>query len=210
MGTVKLTEYEQKIQAAISSNPKISLTELKNFSRNPNSVKDETIKRAINYIKQKYNMAGQAPPFNWGNVNNSNSQPATTPSFSSNFQQELVELRITTSGNKVLKSDQRQDAEIDFVIDRNSRSIKTRNGNIYLGQNEFEIFEILIKNVGKPVSLENFKDIIYKNWGSKTPHTWADSITRSMTKLRKLIPELKKDNRLLTISSNGFTSYMLR
>lgn len=97
----------------------------------------------------------------------------------------------------------------DFKLDKTYRRVKTKNGNHELREQEWEIFVYLYNNAEKMVTLEDLKNLIWKNWGSKTPPSWADSISRSLTGLRKTIPELKLQGRLLTITGQT-TSYMLR
>lgn len=100
-------------------------------------------------------------------------------------------------------------AHRDFKLDKTTRRVKTKNGSHELRDQEWEIFTHLWKNAEKMVTLDDLRNLIWKNWGSKTPPSWADSISRSLTALRKTIPELKYQGRLLTITGQT-TAYMLR
>lgn len=100
-------------------------------------------------------------------------------------------------------------AHRDFKLEKNYRRVRTKNNVAELREQEWEIFYHLYENAEKMVTLEDFKNLIWKNWGSKTPPSWAESISRSLTALRKSIPELKLQNRLLTITGQT-TAYMLR
>ncbi len=100
-------------------------------------------------------------------------------------------------------------AHRDFKLDKATRRVKTKNGSHELRDQEWEIFTHLWKNAEKMVTLEDLRNLIWKNWGSKTPPSWAESISRSLTALRKTIPELKYQGRLLTITGQT-TAYMLR
>lgn len=100
-------------------------------------------------------------------------------------------------------------AHRDFKLEKSFRRVRTKNGAHELRDQEWEIFTHLWNNAEKMVTLDDLRNLIWKNWGSKTPPSWADSISRSLTALRKSIPELKQQNRLLTITGQT-TAYMLR
>ncbi len=217
MNTVnlKFTQQEQNIINYLSGKQIVAWEELAQFGKDPSSVKLKTIKRVVSEIKRKYAEAGLPIPFNCQFVALTESpkkelSEMKTATVVATKEQILVKMKSTPSGNLMPADSTELVAHIDFKLDKSYRRVKTRAGSFELGENEWLLFTYLHDNAEKFVTLEDMKNVVYKNWGSKTPHNWADSISRSLTKIRKNIPELKLKGRLLTITTSLGTSYMLK
>lgn len=204
----------------LSGKENVSWEELAKFSKNPSEVKKKTLQKVISTIKKKCTEAGQPVPFkcnfyealkpsdNKDVIVVESSSVAPTIAANAIVTSPFVKVRTTRGGNMVPETNSALDAHIDFVLDKNYKRVVMRKGKINLSDNEWELFCFFHQNAGKKLSLEQIKEHVYKNFGSKTPYHWAESIKRTMTKLRTNIPELKKDARLLTIVSANTTYYM--
>lgn len=224
---LKITNQEQKIINHCTNKSIVTWQELAQYAKDPATVKLKTIQKAISDIKKKYRDANLPSPLTCSfislldqkdgaaEVKQETVKPRLTlvkslDSKSEVNEQKLVQLRITRGNNRVPADDKRPDAHIDFVLDPFYKRVRTRTNTINLSDNEWELFKLLHENVDKMLSLENIKDVVYKNFGSKTPHCWADSIKRTLTKLRTNIRELKTDNRLICSIGSNTTFYMLK
>lgn len=205
---LKLTPQEQKVIRYCTGKDEVNYEELAQFSKDPKSVKLSTIRKIISDLKKKFVDANLPIPFDC--KFSTLVKEMKIESKAEESKQVLVKVVKTPSGNVVPDDGTSLFAHVDFKLDKNYRKVKTRNGSIELGPQEWEIFSYLHSHAEKPVSLEELKEVVYPKWGSKTPHNWADSISRSLTKIRKNIPELKMNGRLLTITSMQGTSYMLK
>lgn len=123
---------------------------------------------------------------------------------------KLVQLRVTRGGNRVPSDNKESDVHIDFKLEPYYKRVRTKTGTVNLSDNEWELFTLLHLNADKMLSLEDIKNVVFKNFGSKTPHHWADTIKRTLSKLRTNIRELKIDNRLVTVMGGNTTYYMLK
>ncbi|MCZ2222495.1 MAG: hypothetical protein LC122_02575 [Chitinophagales bacterium] len=201
---VKLTPQEKNIVDYLTSRSEVKIEELAQFSKNPLSVKTKTLQKSISDIKRKYSVANVPLPFSCTFLKSeADIQAKKEP-------EPVIQLRKTVGGNMVNANENILDAHVDFKIDRIWKQVLTRYGKINLSDNEWELFCLLHSNAEKQVSLEVIKNTLYKNFGSKTPANWSEVIARTFTKLRKNIPELKTQNRLLTMIGANETFYMLR
>jgi DNA-binding response OmpR family regulator len=200
---MKLTNQEQRILNFLIGKTEVAWEELAQFSKDPSSVKMKTLQKAVSDLRKKFTDSNIPVPFKCKFITLLKKEPVVQ-------EQKFVKMRTTPAGNLVSADSNEPNAYVDFKLEPNYRRIRTKNGVVNLGPAEWELFEFLYKNVEKPVSVEDMKNLVFKNFGSKTPHNWADSISRTLTKLRKNIPELKTQNRLLTVTGGATTSYMLK
>ncbi len=199
---MKLTPQEQNFLNYLKSEKEPTYEGLSKFCKKDTKLK--TIKRVISDIKAKYKSDGVSFDFNI-------TDKPQSPKLEVKPEKEtLVQLRKTLGGNIIDASINIPDAQIDFKMDNIWKTIRTKNGTIKISESEWLIFEHLLINAEKQISIDSLKDVLYKNHGSKTPANWSDVIAGVLTKLRKNIPELKKDERLLTIRSTNTTYYMVK
>ena len=206
---VKLTVQENSIIKYLANKETVPWEELAQFSKDPCSVKLNTIKRVVSEIKRKYTDAKLPTVVNCKFVS-LNQLDKKEVSFLATKEQTLVKMKSTPSGNLMPADSAELVAHVDFKLDKMYRRVKTKAGSFELGVNEWVIFTHLHDNAEKLISLQDLKNVVYKNWGSKTPHNWTQSIASSLTRIRKNIPELKLKGRLLTITTVLGTSYMLK
>ena len=205
---VHLTAQEQKIISYLQGKDVVAWEELAQFAKDPQTVKMKSLQRAVSDIKRKFAMAGLPIPFSTKFTVLVEPKNATTAS--SGVEQGMVQMRRTRGGKRVPATNTELDARLDFRLDPAYHVvISIGRGRVKLTEGEFEIFQLLYNNAGKPVSIEQMRDACFPR-GSLCPPTWSNQISSALTKLRKNLPELKSDNRLLTVaSSHGSTSYML-
>ncbi len=221
---INLTPQEFNIINFLCGKNEINLFDLAIFAKEPTKVKKQTLQKTVSDIKRKYTQLGLQPPFNCKICVDQTivekpepvlkiveSAPKIEEPILKVVEEIIIPMRITLGGNRVTQSNTDPDAKIDFQLDKLNKRVKTRkSGSINLSDNEWELFCFLHENADKMVSIEDIKNVVYKNFGSKTPHCWADSIKRTLTKLRINIRELKTDNRLVTIMGGNITQYMLK
>jgi hypothetical protein len=209
--SLKLSPQYEKIIAFCAGKEKVNFEELVQFSKDPSNVKLKTMQRAVSDIKKMFKDHALPDPFTckFGVLVETKKQVVLTLVPSVPQEQELVRMRTTIGGRKVRADDPRTDTQIDFEPTPNYKGVKTRDGLIKLSDNEWEIFCYLYQKAGKRVSIEELKDVVYKNYGASTPHCWSDSIRRTISKLRRNIPDLKTKNRLVTIVCRDTTYYVL-
>jgi hypothetical protein len=218
--TLKLTNQEQNIINYLSGKKSVAWQELAQFAKDPTTVKKQTLQKVVSDIKRKYIITNIPMPFDCSFTDLSKPIIEEIPIVESYEpkEQTFVKLvrtpeRVTVGGNRVPLDNTDPDAVIDFKLDRNYRRVKTRTNIINLCENDWDIFCYLLDNVGKMVTIEDIRDkVLYKGWGSKTPYTWSTYIKGRIGSLRSLIPELKRENRLITVAAQGNapTSYMLK
>jgi hypothetical protein len=208
---LKITNQEQKIINYLEGKKEVAWEELAQFAKHPQEVKQKTLQKAISDLKLKFKRAGLQPPF-YCTFYQMSKPTTNAPAVASvpPFDGSLVQMRRTKGGKRVPITNTELDAKLDFRLDKSYRIvISVERGRVRLSDGEFEIFELLYNNAGKPVSIEEMRLTRFPR-GSNCPPTWAEQIASTLTKLRKNLPELKRDNRLLTVgSSTGQTSYML-
>lgn len=192
---MKLTPQEQNFLNYLKSEKEPTYEELSKFCKKDTKIK--TIKRVISDLKAKHKL--ENIPFDF-----------TILDKKPEVKEKLVQLRKTAGGNIIDASINIPDAQIDFKMDNIWKTIRTKTQTIKISENEWLIFEHLLINAEKQVSIDELKDVLYKNHGSKTPANWSEVISNTLTKLRKNIPELKKEERLLTIRSTNSTYYMVK
>src|ERR1019366_7639570 len=206
---IKLTIQELSIVNYCSGKSQVPYEELAQFSKDPITVKLRTIQKSVSDLKKKYRDANLSLPFNCSftqlvkktqrtaTIGDLIKQKLSVPPAP--VEQKLVQLRVTRGGNRVTADNILPDAHIDFKLEPLYKRVRTKSGTINLSDNEWELFTFLHSNVDKTISIEEMKDVVYKNFGSKTPAGWADSIKRTLSKLRRNIHELKTQERLMTI-----------
>lgn len=208
---IKITVQEQSIIDYCLGKKTVAWEELVQFAKDPQTVKLRTLQKVVSDLRKKYRDAGAHCPVVCSFVSLlSVNQTVAEETKPEPVEQTIVKLRITKGGNKVRDDDTRSDAQIDFVLDSTMKRVKTRTNVINLSDNEWELFKLFHDNVGKPLSMEEIKNVVYAGFGSKTPHNWSEAIKRTLTKLRTNIRELKTDNRLVCVVGGNLTSYMLQ
>jgi len=225
MNTVelKLTNQEQKIINYLAGKERVNWEELAQFAKDPQSVKLKTLQKVISDLRRKYTLAGIPAPFTCTFSTLAKQAEAATdystavsPTIGSLVKeklaqnQTLIQMRRTLAGKQVPATNTEPDAHLDYRLDKyNKVVISYERGRIALSDGEYEIFSLLHVNAGKPVSIEQMKNVRFPA-GSKCPPTWSEQISSSLTKLRKNIPELKTKNRLSTVTTaTKMTAYML-
>lgn len=196
------TPQEQKFIEYLKSHETATWDDLRKLCKNADNTQIKTVKRVVSDIKAKFKSKNQNLPWT--------AQISEATPIQKEPEQKIIELRRTIGGNVIDKSINIPDAQIDFKMDNVWKTIKTKSGTIKVSTPEWEIFEHLLINAEKQVSIHDLKEVLFKNFGSKTPANWAEVISRTLTKLRKNIPELKKDERLLTVTSTNTTFYMIK
>lgn len=195
---IKLVQFLQ------TANSDVAWEELAQFANNPTTVKLKTIQKLLSDCKKKYRDLGLEFPFNKKMYNlHSNPEPVKNA-------QQLVKVKVTPVGNVI--SANNFNCQSDFVINKNTKSVKTKFGNHTLCDSEYEVFKYFHENPEKIVTISELRDkVVYPQFGSKLPARWFDNIGRTVQRLRKQIPTLA--GRLLTIPSTGGvgeTSYLFK
>ena len=191
---MKLTKQEQKIVAFLSDkNDAVHWEELAQFAIDPANVKLRTIQKTVSEIRRKYSTDNIPIP------------------FSNNFmhlakEQNLVQVKRTPEGNALVVRDIKPAAKIDFILDRNTKSVRTKWGIYKLGDDEWVMLSYFDSNIGRAIKLSELRDVKYPNYGSKLPPRWFSSIQRTIHNIRRTIPSLQ--NRLLTTRLDNETSYL--
>jgi len=99
-------------------------------------------------------------------------------------------------------------AHADFIMDRNTRRVRTKFGIHNLNDSEWEVFKYFHTNVGKLIPISEIRDkVVYPQWGSKLPARWFDAIMRIINNMRRAVTGL--DRRLLTVKGVE-TSYLFQ
>lgn len=218
--TLKITNQEAQIITHCAGKKVVPWEELAQYAKEPTTVKLKTLQKAVSDLKKKYRDANLPIPFDCSFVSlvslpaDQETKPVPAPAISTQSktdtkpEQKLVQLRITRGGNRVPADDRTPDAHIDFKLEPFYKRVRTRTNAINLSDNEWELFKLFHANLGKKFSVEDLKNVVYENFGSKTPHNWADAIKRTLTKLRTNIRELKTSNRLMCSIGSDTTYYM--
>lgn len=227
--SINLTNQEIKIVNYLINKDAVYWEELSQFAKNPQSVKLKTIKKVVSEIKRKYISANLTIPFNVKLTDLSlkdkdivnglgavyfDGMNALIETFNKdevkNMPQNLVQVKrtpdhnvmVVTSGSNILP------AHIDFVLDRNTKRVKTKLGYHKLNDSEWEMMKYFHTNVSKLITISELRDkVTYPQYGSKLPARWFDAIMRTVNNLRKQVPGL--NNRLLTVKSTE-TSYLFQ
>jgi len=205
---INLSKQEKSIYNYLKdkNNQEIVWEELKQFTKDPTSVKKGTIQKTVSEIKRKFKLAELSFPFEIKFVDklpavllphkNESKEEEIIP------KQQLVKVRKTIGGRTVAESDTRPDAQIDFPPDPNKyvRRVITRNGAINLNEPEWEVYKYFYENTGKKISIIDLRDKVtfYKKPFGQLPANWRESIQRIVQNLRK---QLGLNGRLITIPS---------
>lgn len=199
MSDLKITEQDSRIINYLSSKngQEVSWEELAQFSKDPQNVKLNTIKKTISEIKRKYKESMFPLPFNVSFVS---LVPVAQQTAKSEVKAEQKLVRVIKEGSPKANLPKPQ-AQIDFVMDPlGFKRVRTKYGIHQLNDSEWDMFKYLHKNAGKLVSISELRDnVVYPNYGSKLPARWFDAIMRIVNNMRRQIVGL--DKRLLTVKS---------
>jgi hypothetical protein len=217
MSDIKLTAQETKVIAFLTTkgdNP-IHWEELAQFAKDPQTVKLKTIQKVISDLKKKYLVAGVPFPYN-GKFSAMNSLPKEEPKVPPTIgepvneatnndgtirPQVLVQVKRTPAGTvvRVDGSDNAKPmAQLDFVLDPNTRRVRTRYGFHLLNEREWDMMKYLYVNVGRVIRISELRDkVVYPLAGSKTPARWFDHVKAIIGNLRAQVPGLK--DRIMTV-----------
>jgi len=209
---VRLTAQEQAIRDYVVSRPSriVYLEELAQFAKDPQNVKCKTIQKTVSEIKRKFKVARQPDPFGnklFASLAQETLQVTAPPPAST---QAMVQVKPTPDGNMVRVSGAKaaHPAQVDFIIDRLTKSVRTKNGSHRLNDSEWDVFKYLHENVGRLITLSELRDkVVYPQYGSKLPARWFDSIMRIVNNLRRQVVGL--DKRLLTVKG-AETTYLFQ
>lgn len=226
---VKLTEQETKVVDYLvpRTGKQVYWEELAQFAKDPQSVKIKTVKKTVSEIRRKYAAVGVAEPFNvsFATLTQTEEPKAEEKPVQTigdlikeklgqnlNLSQNLVQIKKTPAGNTIVvdgKNNTNQlPAQVDFVLDRNTKRVKTKFGSHLLNDTEWEVFKYIHSNAGRIIAISELRDkVVFEHYGSKLPARWFDSIMRIINNMRRAIPGLER--RLLTVKGVE-TSYLFQ
>lgn len=206
---IKLTNQENKIINYLSSKDQVYWEELAQFAKDPKTVKFRTLQKVISDLKKKYKEAGISFPFNRKLIFLSST--SSKDPIEKQQEQKLVQVRATPGKNIVRVDSEvmnKPTAHIDFQLNFNNKSVKTKSGEYRLNDREWDVMKYFYSNVGKVIKLSEFRDkVVYPQFGSKLPPRWFDHIKSIIGNLRAQVPGLK--DRILTVKSVE-TSYLFQ
>jgi hypothetical protein len=225
MNELRLTGQETKVIAFLTTNNRpVFLEELAQFSKDPQKVKLRTVQKVVSDLKKKYSDAGVPFPHNEKiSIMSDNSKEETqiTQPLGELVKekladdvtrpQNLVQVKRTPAGT-VVRVDgavpAKPNAHIDFVLDRNTRRVRTKDGFHLLNEREWDMMKYFYANVGRVIPISELRDkVVYEKYGSKLPARWFDHIKTIIGHLRAQVPGLR--NRLLTVKGTE-TSYLFQ
>jgi len=219
---VKLTEQETKVVDYLvpRTGKKVYWEELVQFAKDPQTVKIKTVKKTVSEIKRKYTTIGVAEPFKVSfasltqGEDKTEERPVQTIGdlIKDKLSHNLVQIKKTPSGNTIMVDSKNNisaiPAHVDFVLDRNTKRIKTKFGSHLLNDSEWEVFKYIHSHVGRIIPISELRDkVVFEHYGSKLPARWFDSIMRIINNMRRAIPGLER--RLLTVKG-AETSYLFQ
>jgi hypothetical protein len=220
MNDVNLTALEKKVVNFLTSknNGTVYWEELVQFAKDPQNVSRKTVLKWVSEVKRKYATANIPLPYSVTfssmaqplQVTSSTALPYTPVTIGGIIQQKLVQIKRTPDGNtiRVNPTAPVHPAHADFVLDRNTRRVRTKAGNFQLNENEWNVFKYIHENVDKMIPLSELRDqVVFPQYGSKLPARWFDSIMRIVNNLRRQIVGL--NNRLLTVKGSE-TTYLFK
>lgn len=216
---VALTEKENQVMGFLMSrnNGQVYWEELAQFSKNPQNVNIKTVKKTVSEIKRKYTLIGEPLPFQVSFtsmvdksgtydispnevLNAAPTQPS--PQKLVAFKRTSVGKTITVNIPQVPQPKAIHPCHVDFVLNKNSRRVHTKDGAFNLNDNEYNVFAYLHEHVGTLVALSELRDkVVYQHFGSKLPARWFSAILRIVGNIRHQIPGIR--GRLMTIASPG-------
>jgi hypothetical protein len=211
MNEVNLTDLEKRVISFIISknNSTIYLEELVQFAKDPQNVSRKTVLKWLSEIKRKYTNANMPLPYTvtFQSMSKPNQSVQTAP----DVQQQLVQIKRTPDGNMMRinpSAPTAHPAHVDFVLDRNTRRVRTKAGSFQLNENEWNVFKYIYENVDKMITLSELRDqVVYPQYGSKLPARWFDAIMRMVNNLRRQVVGL--NGRLLTVKGTE-TTYLFK
>lgn len=220
MSDVKLTGQETKVVAFLTTkgDGPIHWEELAQFAKDPQTVKLKTIQKVISDLRKKYLVADVPFPYN-GKFISLNLPPKTPQTIGELIkekleekrEQTLVQIKRTPAGTlvKVDSADGAKPmAQVDFVLDPNTRRVRTKYGFHLLNEREWDVMKYLHANVGRVISISELRDkVVYEKYGSKLPPRWFDHIKAIIGNLRAQVPGLR--DRVLTVKGVE-TSYLFQ
>lgn len=219
---VKLTEQETKVVDYLvpRTGKRVNWEELAQFAKDPQNVKIKTVKKTVSEIRRKYAAVGVAAPFNvnFGSLTQSEEKVEEKPTqtigelIGAKLSQNLVQIKKTPDGNTVVVDSKNNTStlpvHVDFVLDRNTKRVKTKFGSHLLNDSEWEVFKYIHSNAGRIIAISELRDkVVFEHYGSKLPARWFDSIMRIINNMRRAIPGLER--RLLTVKGVE-TSYLFQ
>lgn len=224
MSDVKLTDQETRVIAFLTTkgDGPVHWEELAQFAKDPQTVKLKTIQKVISDLKRKYLQANVPFPYN-GKFISLNAPVKEAPKAPQTIgdlikekldlkkEQTLVQIKRTPAGTvvKVDASDGNKPmAHVDFVLDPNTRRVRTRYGFHLLNEREWDVMKYLHANVGRVIPISELRDkVVYEKYGSKLPPRWFDHIKAIIGNLRAQVTGLR--DRILTVKGVE-TSYLFQ
>lgn len=215
MESIRLTKQEQCVVDYLCSKNwgKVYWEELAQFAKDPQNVKRKSILRMVSDLKKKFLDANLALPFDvkfasLATEAVASPSPTLQVAIANPAVQKLVQIKRTPAGNTVQVSANAHPAHVDFVLDRNFKRVRTRNGFHQLNDNEWQLFSYIHGNVGRIIPISELRDkVVYPQYGSKLPARWFDGIMRIINNMRRQVVGL--NSRLLTVKG-AETSYLFQ
>lgn len=219
---VKLTKQEIKVVDYLvpRSGKKVYWEELAQFAKDPQTVKIKTVKKTVSEIKRKYATIGVAEPFkvSFASLTQADDKVEEKPVqtigdlIKEKLSTNLVQIKKTPDGNTIVVDGKNNTStlpvHVDFVLDRNTKRVKTKFGSHLLNDSEWEVFKYIHSNAGRIIAISELRDkVVFEHYGSKLPARWFDSIMRIINNMRRAIPGLER--RLLTVKGVE-TSYLFQ
>jgi hypothetical protein len=210
MDSIRLTKQEQCVVDYLCSKnkSKVYWEELAQFAKDPQNVKRKSILRMVSDLKKKFVSADFALPFDVTFASLTAEAAPPSSSTANPAVQKLVQIKRTPAGNTMQVNANLHPAHIDFVLDRNTKRVRTRNGFHQLNDNEWQLFSYIHSNVGRIIPISELRDkVVYPQYGSKLPARWFDGIMRIVNNMRRQVVGL--NSRLLTVKG-AETSYLFQ
>jgi hypothetical protein len=216
MNEINLTTVEKKVLSFLVSRNEgtVYWEEMVQFAKDPQKTSRKTALKWVSEIRRKYCIVNAPLPFNvtFSSLADKKSEyvePVTeqivTQILIDGQQQNLVKLKRNPNMNPTPVTHQ---AHTDFILDRNTRRVRTKDGIFQLNENEWNVFKYIHENVDKMIPLSELRDkVVFPNYGSKLPARWFDSIMRIVNNLRRQVIGL--NNRLLTVKG-AETTYLFK
>lgn len=220
MSDLKLTGQETKVIAFLNTkgDGPVHWEELAQFAKDPITVKLKTIQKVISDLKKKYLMGGVPFPYNgkFDSITAPPKEESKAPQTIGDLikeklaekEQTLVQVKRTPAGTVVKVDGDKPMAHFDFVLDPNTRRVRTKYGFHLLNEREWDVMKYLYANVGKVIPISELRDkVVYEKYGSKLPPRWFDHIKAIIGNLRAQVPGLR--DRVLTVKGVE-TSYLFQ
>jgi len=211
MNDVKLTTLEKKVIDFLiaKNNSTVYWEELVQFAKDPQSVNRKTVLKWISEIKRKFANANTPLPYAVS-FTSMMVPPLPATLTIGELKQNMVQIKRTPDGNimRINPASPTHPAHVDFVLDRNTRRVRTKAGIFQLNENEWNVFKYIHENVDKMITLSELRDqVVFPQYGSKLPARWFDAIMRIVNNLRRQVIGL--NGRLLTVKG-AETTYLFK